>query len=572
MVNTRKQTSKSGKSPEPTKKQKAQTAKGTTKAAPKPAPPKRTTRSKATKPAAKPPSPSPPPAPVKRTRAKTKTPAPKPKSKSPSPPPKEEKIVKAIRKGRAAVDSVCPKAKDHHVFEEGSKVWTSTLNQTNIGANANKFYIIQLLQHDSNKNSYYVWNRWGRVGYEGQNALKGPFGDLQRAKNEYQKKLNDKTKGGYFELEIVYDDGEEEEKAPKPTPKSKTPTPKESKLDKRIQNFIKLIFDINAINNTLAEIGYDSRKMPLGKLSVNNLKQGSAILKEIEEVLDKKKTGNLSQLSSRFYSLVPHDFGFQNVANFIINSRERLRQKIEMIDSLTDMKIASSILENKKSSEHPIDDYYKQLNCDLKAIEKSDPKYKLLEEYVRNTHAGTHNAYKLTVLDIFEVEREGEDKRFKKLGNNMLLWHGSRLTNWVGILSQGLRIAPPEAPVSGYMFGKGVYFADMVSKSANYCCTNRDNNVGVLLLCDVALGTPNEKLFSDYNAGNLPKGTHSTKGCGRNAPPESTYVDLDGCKVPLGEGKPTNSSGSLLYNEYIVYDVAQIKMKYLFKMRFDYKH
>ena len=32
-----------------------------------------------------------------------------------------------------------------------------------------------------------------------------------------------------------------------------------------------------------------------------------------------------------------------------------------------------------------------------------------------------------------------------------LLWHGSRLSNWVGILSQGLRIAPPEAPVTGYM-------------------------------------------------------------------------------------------------------------------------
>ena len=30
-----------------------------------------------------------------------------------------------------------------------------------------------------------------------------------------------------------------------------------------------------------------------------------------------------------------------------------------------------------------------------------------------------------------------------------------RLTNFVGILSQGLRIAPPEAPVTGYMFGKG---------------------------------------------------------------------------------------------------------------------
>jgi hypothetical protein len=31
----------------------------------------------------------------------------------------------------------------------------------------------------------------------------------------------------------------------------------------------------------------------------------------------------------------------------------------------------------------------------------------------------------------------------------------------LGILKQGLRIAPPEAPVSGYMFGKGVYFADV---------------------------------------------------------------------------------------------------------------
>jgi hypothetical protein len=28
---------------------------------------------------------------------------------------------------------------------------------------------------------------------------------------------------------------------------------------------------------------------------------------------------------------------------------------------------------------------------------------------------------------------------------------GSRLTNFVGILNQGLRIAPPEAPATGYM-------------------------------------------------------------------------------------------------------------------------
>jgi poly [ADP-ribose] polymerase len=52
----------------------------------------------------------------------------------------------------------------------------------------------------------------------------------------------------------------------------------------------------------------------------------------------------------------------------------------------------------------------------------------------------------------------------------------------------GLRIAPPEAPVTGYMFGKGVYFADMVSKSANYCYASPTNPIGVLLLCEVSCG------------------------------------------------------------------------------------
>lgn len=34
------------------------------------------------------------------------------------------------------------------------------LNQTNIGHNNNKFYIIQVVQADD---GYYSWNRWGRV-------------------------------------------------------------------------------------------------------------------------------------------------------------------------------------------------------------------------------------------------------------------------------------------------------------------------------------------------------------------------------------------------------------------------
>jgi hypothetical protein len=87
---------------------------------------------------------------------------------------------------------------------------------------------------------------------------------------------------------------------------------------------------------------------------------------------------------------------------------------------------------------------------------------------LENIHAETNRAYRLELQQVYRLNSETEDKRYRNdIHNKMLLWHGSRLSNFVGILSQGLRIAPPEAPATGYIFGKGIYFADMVSKSAN---------------------------------------------------------------------------------------------------------
>jgi len=57
----------------------------------------------------------------------------------------------------------------------------------------------------------------------------------------------------------------------------------------------------------------------------------------------------------------------------------------------------------------------------------------------------------------------------------------------IGILGQGLRIAPPEAPNTGYMFGKGIYFADTFQKSATYC-RGFGTNTRLMLICEVALG------------------------------------------------------------------------------------
>ncbi len=60
---------------------------------------------------------------------------------------------------------------------------------------------------------------------------------------------------------------------------------------------------------------------------------------------------------------------------------------------------------------------------------------------------------------------------------------------------------------------------------------------------------------------------------GRTAPdPTETVTSEDGVIIPMGKGKPTPATHtSLLYNEYIVYDVSQIHMKYLLKVDFKFK-
>uniref|UniRef100_A0A1I7ZLS7 Poly [ADP-ribose] polymerase n=1 Tax=Steinernema glaseri TaxID=37863 RepID=A0A1I7ZLS7_9BILA len=214
------------------------------------------------------------------------------------------------------------------------------------------------------------------------------------------------------------------------------------------------------------------------------------------------------------------------------------------------------------------------MRCGLSPLEQSTSEYQMVERYLENTHAPTHSSYKMKIRNVFAVDKHGEKEKLNSsVGNRKLLWHGSRLANWYGILSQGLRIAPPEAPVTGYMFGKGVYFADMSSKSANYCFP-QPGKPGFLLLAEVLLGETNDLINSDYNASKLPKGKSSTFGMGRIAPDPAEDLTLpDGCVVPLG--KPIEMEGAakytLNYNEYIVYNTNQINLKYLVEVDFDFE-
>lgn len=299
-------------------------------------------------------------------------------------------MVKLITKGGAAVDQFLPNKDKYRVVNSGGKVYACTLNFSDCLQNNNKCYIIQVLQSEANTSQYFAFTRWGRVGAPGQQALKGPWA-LNMAINEYMKKHREKTSEGYVELDIKYDEeNEKEEKKPKvekKTSKLGKEKKKESKLSKPVQDLMTLIFDQKVINNTIKEIGYDMKKMPLGKLGDNTIKEAYNVLNELLQAIKNKK-GNqtYAKLSSEFYTLIPHDFGFKNMQNFILQTEEEVKKKSEMLAQLSDMKITTKLLQESESTdENIIDQNYKKLKCEIRALDHKSDEFKFLEDYVNDS-------------------------------------------------------------------------------------------------------------------------------------------------------------------------------------------
>ncbi len=69
--------------------------------------------------------------------------------------------------------------------------------------------------------------------------------------------------------------------------------------------------------------------MPLGKLSKSQIAKGFECLEEIEDAVKNNKKAGLDKLTSRFYTLIPHNFGRQRPP--IINTLEVIRQKLDML-------------------------------------------------------------------------------------------------------------------------------------------------------------------------------------------------------------------------------------------------
>jgi poly [ADP-ribose] polymerase len=54
-------------------------------------------------------------------------------------------------------------------------------------------------------------------------------------------------------------------------------------------------------------------------------------------------------MTNDFFSYIPHDFGFSHMSSFILDTEQKVKQKIEMLESLSEIKIATTILSQASS-------------------------------------------------------------------------------------------------------------------------------------------------------------------------------------------------------------------------------
>lgn len=186
-------------------------------------------------------------------------------------------------------------------------------------------------------------------------------------------------------------------------------------------------------------------------------------------------------------------------------------------------------------------------------------------------------------MDIFRISRRGEEQRYNvwrtknrdKLSQRLLLWHGSTSEKFIGILSQGLRTGIFEKSNKG-MFGGGIYFADMSGKSAQYSASSFSQ--GLLLLCEVEVGKDPLCLVNcNQKASAVMRAEHKVGVFAQGRVGHKAWMDarvvrqsLNGILMPdTSKGRVMNHNApTLAYNEYVVYDPAQVRQRYLFHLVF----
>jgi poly [ADP-ribose] polymerase len=469
------------------------------------------------------------------------------------------------------------------------------LNQTDIKTNSNKFYIIEVLNKDD---EFAIKTHYGRIGEVGKSSIKkcSKKDAIQKFKTQFKTKTKNawsddihqkfvKHNGKYFLSNLADDEDEKDDVVDVKIGKNVIAC----KLDDKLQSLFRLLTNKEVFETSMKTIGMklNLRKTCLGTISTSQIEKAYEILKDIAENIDKPNY-DLAESSSNFFTLIPQNNSRKKLP---LIRDELLKSLSEGLQNLLDINQSNAIIMNSDNGkEHKFDKLYNEIGCDIKYLEDRKM-YQILADYINNTKSPIHR-FDTEVVDIYEINRHGDDDLFESycdsLGeygkNRMLLFHGSDICNWISIMKNNLYLNPAaklkNVHISGKMFGYGVYFADLHSKSVQYCNFRNSNGEVLLMVAEVCLGNQWLKYDADYYADRdivdtdyhtvFARGLYGTYQNKKSKP----ILEVNGVKIPNGAlmeysefGKYNKKTIPLWHNEYIVYNENSWRFKYLIRLK-----
>jgi predicted DNA-binding WGR domain protein len=336
------------------------------------------------------------------------------------------------------------------------------------------FYKMQIIQ-EKGKDLILLFTRWGRIGDIGQ-YQKTPFATLDEAIKEFKKVFKAKSGNNWenvkqfnavpkkYRLVDLKRRVRRKEKQYKIDVK-KAIDHIESKLPEPLFELMKTLISVNSAKDAFRSYGAVESSTPFGLLNCETLKKSQTILEQIEKLIDEREnmkqkdsadfskvTLEIIDLSEEFYHLIPV-YGYQYERLTPLLTAHELRDKMELISNLLHFEFGVELLlaaQYRSLDVNPADYIYRCLGSHLQLLDRNEEETQLILQYIHNT------GNKQIVKSIYRINRNGEEDNFIKnsVGNNWLLWHGTKVGSVLSILAKGLQIAPLSAEISGHLFGK----------------------------------------------------------------------------------------------------------------------
>ncbi len=259
-------------------------------------------------------------------------------------------------------------------------------------------------------------------------------------------------------------------------------------------------------------------KTPLGVIDPISVSEARGLLVKIADFVSVDDFNNkqFAPTLNSYLRLIPHDVGMTKITpKLVFPDTQTIIAENDLLDGLETSFIDVTTKPAKDKTKKK-DDAPKVFDVQLSIVED-----KKIISWARTLYQSTrkamHTSNNLSVKTVYKVDITNMRMAFEKYGAKLSdirqLWHGTRASNLLSILRQGLVIPSSNSShCTGRMYGNGSYFSNVSTKALNYA-TNFWGNSGCtdrtfMFLADVAMG----KYYDAKDwGGSYPKpGTDST--------------------------------------------------------------